>query len=191
MHSLYNECMKNKKPIYFITGNQSKVLEAEGILGIPIRIQKLDLQEIQDLEVEVIARVKAEEAFKVIKEPLFVDDTSLIIEAWDKFPGPFIKYIMVSGGPELLLRMMSSEKNRRAVAKITIAYHDGKRVHLFTNSKKGSIANSPKGRHGFDWDRMFIPKPFNKTYAHMSLAEKNRISHRKLALLRFKKFLED
>ena len=47
---------------------------------------------------------------------------------------------------------------------------------------KGEIADEPKGKKGFGYDPLFVPKKHKKTFAEMSQSDKNKISHRGIAL---------
>lgn len=177
--------------LYFVTGNEGKISEAQAILEIPIKIVKTNLDEIQALELETIVKKKAIEAFEIVKKPLIVDDVGLYIETWGGFPGPFIKFLLNSGGNNLLLKMLASETNRNATAKAAIAFHDSENVHIFIGEVKGQIAKESLGDNGWGWDPIFIPSHTDKTYAQLSTEEKNEVSHRRSALEKLKLYLKD
>jgi len=168
--------------LYFVTSNEGKIKEAEMILGIPIIATKADVEEIQSLDLEEIAKAKAERAFELIHKPLFVDDVGLYVEAWNGFPGPFIKYLRESVGNDGILRMMKDETNRHLIAKAVIGFHNGKEILTFTGEVQGILATEPKGERGWGWDPIFIPAHTDKTYAELTVEEKNAISHRRVAL---------
>jgi XTP/dITP diphosphohydrolase len=173
------------KSLLFVTTNPQKLKEAREILDFEIISQKLDVDEVQDLNVENIIIKKAEAAFKILKKPLFVDDVGLYIDEWDGFPGPFVKHI---GGNKMILKMMQHVANRAATVKLAIGYHDGKRVHTFTSEIKGQIAESEK-KGGMGWDPIFIPSGHTKTWAELGSVFKNNHSHRKIALDKLKNYL--
>lgn len=176
--------------LYFVTSNEGKIKEAEMILGIPINPVKADLEEIQSLDLQEIVKAKAVKAFELIHKPLFVDDVGLYIEAWNGFPGPFIKYLRDAVGNEGLLGMMKEETNRQLVAKAAIGFHNGKEVLTFTGEVNGTLATEPRGEGGWGWDPVFIPAHTDKTYAELTAEEKNAISHRRIALEKFKKYVQ-
>jgi len=176
--------------LYFVTSNEGKIKEAEMILAIPINPWKADLEEIQSLDLEEIVKAKATKAFELVQKPLFVDDVGLYVEAWNGFPGPFIKYICEAVGNEGLLRMMKDETNRQLVAKAAIGFHNGKEVLTFMEEVKGTLATEPRGESGWGWDPVFIPVSMEKTYAELTVEEKNAISHRRVVLESFKKYLQ-
>lgn len=101
-----------KDQLFFVTGNEGKMMEAQRILGFPIEIVKFDLEEIQSLDLAEIVRHKVLQAYQIVKKPVFVDDVGLYVSAWNGFPGPFVKYLREAGGNELLLRMMRLENDR-------------------------------------------------------------------------------
>jgi XTP/dITP diphosphohydrolase len=175
--------------LYFVTSNEGKIKEAEMILGMPIHAVKADLEEIQSLGLEKIARDKAERAFAIVGKPLFVDDVSLRVEAWNGFPGPFVKHFLEAVGNDGFLRLMKNEANRELTAMASIGFHNGKKILTFTGEVKGTLAAEPRGSGGWGWDPVFIPAHTKKTYAELTAEEKNAVSHRRAALEKFKKYL--
>ncbi len=177
--------------LHFITSNEGKMKEAQAILGFPISISKLDLDEIQELDLEKIVVHKVKQAFEAVKEPVFVDDVGLFVSAWNGFPGPFIKYLREAGGNELLLRMMTHEDDRSVVAKAAIGYHDGREIHTFIGEVNGEIVRKPRGTNSWGWDPIFQPKGHDQTFSEMTEEMKNNTSHRRAALEKFKQHLRN
>jgi len=126
----------------------------------------------------------------LLGKPLFVDDVALHIEAWNGFPGPFIKHLLEAVGSEGIVKMMKDETKRGVIAKAAIGFHNGKEVVTFVGEVKGTLAPEPRGEGGWGWDPLFIPNHTNKTYAEMTPEEKNAVSHRRAALEEFKKYLQ-
>ena len=174
--------------LYFATGNSGKADEAAKILDVPIEIVKLELEEIQSLDVKKVAEHKARQAFEKLGKPVFVDDVSFEVMAWNGFPGPFIKFISVAGGEELLLKMLKGEDDRRVKVTATIAYHDGKEIHIVEGSFMGTIVER-RGKGGWGFDPFVIPEGQTKTFGEMDEELKNSVSHRYHALMNFKKLL--
>lgn len=172
--------------IYFATSNEEKTKEAQAILGFPICIASVELEEIQSLDLAEIARHKVIQAYEKLKKPVFVEDVGFFIDAWNGFPGPFAKYLHRAVGNEGILRMLQSEKNRSIIARSIIGYHDGKKLYTFAGESKGTLSNAPRGRTVWGWDPVFIPEGASLTYAEMGTDEKNKISHRARALAQFK-----
>ncbi|OGH16528.1 MAG: hypothetical protein A3C30_05060 [Candidatus Levybacteria bacterium RIFCSPHIGHO2_02_FULL_40_18] len=178
------------KKLCFVTSNKDKVDEAREILGIPIEIVDIDIDEIQSMDLRKIVKHKALAAYKRVKRPVIVDDVSFEVRAWNGFPGPFIKYIcQVSNNTcDLMLRMLSAEKDRTVKVIAGIGYHDGKRVHVIEGSFIGTIVER-RGDRGWGFDPYVIPRGYTKTFGELSESVKNKISHRARALRKFKKLL--
>lgn len=179
------------RKITLVTSNKAKERDIQKILGFPISVVGMDLEEIQEVDLGKVALHKIEEAYKKIHAPVIVDDVALYIKAWNNFPGPLIKWILKAGGgnASMLLKMMEGEEDRRASVRLVIAYHDGKKSHLFFGEDEGRITHEIRGQNGFGWDPVFIPDGYTKTFAEMSFEEKNKDSHRRQALEKLKKFL--
>lgn len=176
--------------LHFVTSNENKIKEAKKILGIPIHVARLDLTEIQSLDPEEVVRFKVEAAYQQLKKPLIVEDVSFLVDAWSGFPGPFIKYLEKAGGNELFLRMMNGEKNREASAIATIGLHTGDRILIFSGRVNGKIVESIRGVNGWGFDFIFQPEGEQRTFAEMTDGEKNKLSHRYLALMKLKEYLQ-
>jgi inosine triphosphate pyrophosphatase len=180
--------------IKFITGNQNKFNEIQKLLtSQDVIYQNIDLIEIQGNSKE-IAINKCIEALKynIEKEPIFVEDTCLCLDAWgDDLPGPYIKYFLKAVGVEGIIKMLSGFTNKKASAVCTIAFSiSGKVDFVFQGITRGQIVNIPRGSNGFDWDSIFQPTLCDKTYAEMNVDEKNLISHRTKATKEFEKYLK-
>ncbi len=173
----------------FITGNAGKAKYLSDYFHAPIEHRKLDLVEIQSLDLEEIVRDKAERAFTIVNGPVLVEDVSLGFTAMSGLPGPLIKWFLESLSNEGLCRLLDSYKDRSATARVMFAICDGSGVHTFGGSRKGSIADAPRGEMGFGWDPIFIPDGYTKTWAEMTDDEKHATSMRKIALKKMTKFL--
>jgi XTP/dITP diphosphohydrolase len=169
----------------FVTSNHDKAREAAEILGVELRSVALDLPELQALDVAEVAAAKAAAAYQALGAPdslILVEDSGLIVEAWNGLPGAFTKWFLQSVGNEGLLRMLSAydDRSARAVCAVAVAAADGS-VRVFTGVVRGSIAPEPKGSSGFGWDPIFVPEGHAETYAELG-ARKHKDSHRARAL---------
>lgn len=176
--------------LVFVSSNEGKIKEAERILGVGIDIARIHLDEIQSLDLEVIVKKKAEQAFKLIKKPLIVDDVGLFLDAWNGLPGPFIKFIEEIMGYKKLLNILENEKNRRTVIRSVIGFHDGNKIHIFTGEVKGEFQREAKGDSGWGFDPYFLPDGHSETFAQMGQVNKSKISHRGLALKKLRTHLK-
>lgn len=153
--------------ITFITGNQSKADYLVRYLGFPVKHQKLDLDEIQSLDLKEIVTHKAKQAFAKIHSPILVEDTSLEFVAFGRLPGPFIRYFIEDMGFDDICNLLNG-KDRSAIARSVFGYYDGKNLTAFEGSMKGEIATDPCGNGGFGWDKIFIPEGYSVTRAQMN-----------------------
>lgn len=80
--------------ITFITGNQKKADYLAKYIGLPIVHRKINLDELQSLDLREIVEHKVKQAYEIIKTPVIVEDVSLEFLALGKLPGPFIKFFV-------------------------------------------------------------------------------------------------
>jgi inosine triphosphate pyrophosphatase len=177
--------------IIFVTGNENKLNEAKKILEtgkIKVIGEKIELDEYQG-DIKEIAKKKAKHACEILGKPCFVDDASLCFDSLNGMPGPYIKYFENSMKTENLPRLIDFSNDKKASAIISIGYcKPNSEPICFTGETRGKIVEA-KGDNGFGWDKIFVPNGYDKTFAEMTKEEKNKISHRKLALEKLKEFL--
>ncbi len=173
----------------FITGNAAKAKYLSDYFHAPVEHMKLDLHEIQSLDLKEVVEDKARRAYAVAKSPVLVEDTSLIFNSLKKLPGPLIKWFLETLGNDGLCRLLDGVDDRSAFAEIEFAICDEQGVHTFRGSAEGTIAETPRGETGFGWDPIFIPKGYTKTWAEMTGDEKHATSMRKIALEKMSTFL--
>jgi non-canonical purine NTP pyrophosphatase (RdgB/HAM1 family) len=178
------------KKIIFLTGNKNKLKEFQEIIGESVKIgnKDIDLPEIQSTDVLEVVKEKLKAAIKILKKPCIVDDTGLHFEKLNQFPGALIKFYSQHLKNKGICERVGGSK---ATAVTVIGYYDGKKTYFFTGKRKGTVPLKPKGK-GFGWDPVFIPKikDNKKTYAEMSNDMKNKISQRKMAVMKLKKHLQ-
>jgi len=171
--------------LYFITGNKNKFEEAEAILGIEMQQLNIDLPEIQDMDARKVVKAKLTEATAHHKGEFIVDDVSVELEALNGLPGPFIKWFLQALGDRGIYEVVEKLGNNEASVKLLIGYAKTKdNIHFFEGMVKGNIV-APRGDR-FGWDPIFQPKGYKQTYAEMPQEEKNKMSHRYLALEKLK-----
>lgn len=182
--------MKNKKTLYFVTSNKNKFEEAKEILGDFAALEQfdVDLPEIQDIDSRAVVKAKLEAALECHPGPFVVDDVSVRCEALNGFPGPFIKWFLKSFSLEEIYAMLQKLGNTRTEVSLLIGYARNRDdIHFFEGVVRGKIV-APRGKY-FGWDPIFQPNGSDKTYAEMGREEKNKASHRRLALDKLKEFL--
>lgn len=153
--------------ITFITGNQDKADYLQKYLGVPVAHHKLDLDEIQSLDLREVVEHKVRQAYEVLKAPVLVEDVSLEFEAMGRLPGTFIKFFLQEMPFEAICALLDG-KTRNATARCVFGYFDGERLELFEGSLGGKIADQPAGDNGYGWDKIFIPDGYNVTRASIN-----------------------
>lgn len=186
--------------LIFATHNHNKAREIQGIM--PEGIELLTLDEIQcDEEIpetaatlEGNAKLKAAYIAQQFDMECFADDTGLEVAALHGEPGVHsARYAGQSRDPEanmhLLLEKLATKGDRSAQFRTVIALYWNKEYHYFEGIVKGKILQEKKGNNGFGYDPIFEPENCGKSFAEMTLEEKNKYSHRSRALDKMIAFL--
>jgi len=188
--------------IIFASNNKNKVQEIQN--QVPKSIQIVTLDEIGCTEdiaetgttLEENAIIKANYITEKYDLPCFADDTGLEIDALNGEPGVYsARYAgedkNADKNMELVLEKLSNSTNRKAQFKTVIALNINNEQHLFTGIVEGEIRNEKTGTKGFGYDPIFEPENLGKTFAEMSLEEKNKLSHRGRAVEQLIEFLSE
>lgn len=176
--------------IIFATGNQHKLKEIVSIA--PKGFEILGLKDIgcdEELPettgtIEGNSLQKAEYVAEKYGVACFSEDTGLEINALDGEPGVYsARYAGLKASYDdntnMVLQKMKSETDRTARFKTVITYYTGGKYVQFEGITEGTILEERKGSDGFGYDPIFKPLGSDKTYAEMTLTEKNSFSHRK------------
>jgi len=186
------------KIVFFATNNVNKFNEARGVLAvykIAVGMLRIKALEIQSDNLEEIAETSVVDSFQRCNLPLIVEDAGLFIETLNGFPGPYSAYVYKTIGNTGLLKLMENLKNRKAKFHSLIAYcsTELKTPICFKGEAVGKITEE-EGRNntnsGFGFDPIFKPAKNNKTFAEMTVKEKNKYSHRAQALRKFAKWYQ-
>ncbi len=151
--------------------------------------QKIDLDEIQSLDLNEVVSHKAKQAYEMIKKPVLVEDVSLEFRALGRLPGTFIKFFIEEVPFETICRMLDG-LDRSAYAACVFAYYDGKNMKLFESGLDGEIAENPRGDSGYGWDKIFIPGGYSKTRAELSEQDNQKTYMQIKPLQKIKEFLQ-
>lgn len=179
--------IKLTQPLVFITGNAHKVHWTQKYIHVPMTHKKLDLTEIQSLDVKEVVIHKVKEAYKILQQPVMVEDTSVVFHALERLPGPLIKWFLEELGNEGMCKLLQDD--RRATTTVTFGIYDGKTIHFCQGVVTGTIAEKPRGKNGFGWDPIFIPGGKIKTHGEMSDEEIDEVSSRRIALEELRKII--
>ncbi|MCW3982432.1 MAG: XTP/dITP diphosphatase [Candidatus Bathyarchaeota archaeon] len=192
--SANNKFTLKGRVVFFATGNVNKFNEARSILGargVAVGMLKLKGDEIQSDSLQEIAEKSVQNAYKHCHLPIFVEDAGLFIDTLNGFPGPYAAYVYKTIHNSGILKLMKGEKNRKATFQSIISYCDDQNTIdplSFYGESKGKITTKERieqGKSGFGFDPIFQPEGSNKTFAQMTIEEKNGYSHRANAIRKF------
>ena len=190
--------MKVKK-IVFSTGNPNKLNEIKSAINSFEIVGLKDLGITEEIPetgdtLNKNALQKARYVYDKTGLDCFSDDTGLEIEALDFRPGV---YSAMYAGPDCnaennmrkVLEELGEAPNRNAQFKTVIALILQGKEYFFEGVVKGEILKEKKGKDGFGYDPIFRPLGYKESFAEMSIAQKNEISHRGMAVKKLIKFL--
>ncbi|MCI2227909.1 non-canonical purine NTP diphosphatase [Polaribacter sp. MSW13] len=187
--------------LVFATNNLNKLAEVQKML--PNSIELLSLKDIHcfdeidetETTLEGNAKLKADYITQKFGFNCFADDTGLEVESLNGKPGVYSARF--AGEPsnsennmQKLILKLKNKTNRKAQFRTAIALNLKHQKILFEGVCKGEILTEKKGKKGFGYDPIFKPEGFNKSFAEMSSEEKNKISHRGIAIQKLVAFLE-
>ena len=186
--------------IIFATNNEHKIKEIQSLVGNDFTIITLqeagidiDIPEPHDT-LQENAYEKAITIENITKQNCFSEDTGLEIEALNGEPG--VKSARYAGGDrnfqaniDKVLEKLNGITNRKAQFRTVICLLWNKEVFYFKGICKGNIAETMHGGEGFGYDPIFIPEGATKSFAEMTMEEKNKFSHRQKAVTQLFTFL--
>ena len=188
------------KKLVFATNNTHKLSEVQSILNTNYEIISLkELDCFEDIPetantLEGNALLKAKYIYDKFKIACIADDTGLEIDALGGEPGVFsARYAGENNDAqknmEKVLNLLGKNNNRTARFRTVIALiYDEKNV-FFEGKIEGNIALQPKGNSGFGYDPIFVPVGYNLSFAELGVDEKNKISHRAIAIEKLTEYL--
>ena len=182
------------------THNENKVLEFKKKLSSKYLLKSLSDLNFTDEIPENENSIKKNAIFKskfihnIFKSNVFSDDTGLEIESLNNEPGVHsARYGGEKKDPlkniNLVLKKMKGVSNRKARFRTVISLMMDNKNYCFEGIVNGTIIDKPKGDMGFGYDPIFVADNMNKTFAEITLIEKNKISHRAIATNKLIDFL--
>ncbi len=188
--------------LFFFSGNQNKIKEINNLFkhsSVEIITLKTSLKLSSPKETGLTfaenAKIKSSYGFKKINLPCIGDDSGICIKALNDKPGTRSKRFLNkfkndTSAFDYIIDKINSSKNNLAYFETSICLTLQSNYHIIFRGKiDGIISNKPRGKNGFGYDPIFIPNGFNKTFAEMSSVQKNKVSHRALAIIKLKNFL--
>lgn len=188
--------------LIFATNNANKVQEIQSLVGsnykvIPLKEAGIDIDipEPHDSFQENAAE-KARTIFQITHQNCFSEDTGLEIEALQGEPG--VKSARYAGehrdfqaNIDKVLLALNKIENRNAQFRTVICLIWEEQEYYFEGICKGRITTEMHGSKGFGYDPIFIPEGSEKSFAEMTMEEKNFFSHRQKAVSQLFSFLRN
>jgi XTP/dITP diphosphohydrolase len=187
--------------LIFATNNRNKVAEIQSLVGptfeiIPLKEAGIEIEipEPHD-QLEANAHEKAMTIFNLTNQDCFSEDTGLEITALSGAPGvKSARYAGENSGAQanidLVLSKMTGIENRTAQFRTVICLIWKNQTYYFEGICKGQILHTMQGENGFGYDPIFVPDGASKSFANMTMEEKNQFSHRKKAVAQLFEYLE-
>ena len=188
--------------LFFFSNNKNKIIEIKKIFN------KFNLKILSSSDLNVSnepkengqtfeenAKIKSDYGFNKTGLPCFADDSGICIESLNWKPGVLSKRFLnnFKSNDSCFKSIIKSTKgnskqNAYFKTSISLTFKNNQNV-IFNGKIDGKISEKVKGRFGFGYDPIFIPKNYNKTLAELSTNEKNQISHRSIAITKLINFL--
>ncbi len=187
--------------LIFATNNIHKVKEIKSVVGTSINIISLaeagidiDIPEPHDTLI-ANASEKSSVIYQLTSQNCFSEDTGLEVAELNGDPGVMSARYAGEGRDfqeniDLLLKNLTGKTNRSAQFRTVISLIWQQKEYFFEGICKGKITETQNGLDGFGYDPVFIPEGSTKTFAEMSMEEKNSFSHRKKAVAKLISFLK-
>ena len=190
------------RQLLFFSNNKNKIIEIKKIFNK----FNLELLSLNDLSIsnepeesgktfEENAKIKSDYGFNKTGIPCFADDSGICIESLNWKPGVLSKRFLNNFKSnevcfESIIKSTKRNCKQNAYFKtsISLTVKDNQNV-VFNGKIDGKISKQARGRFGFGYDPIFIPKDYNRTLAELSTKEKNEISHRSIAVTKLINFL--
>lgn len=187
--------------LIFATNNANKVKEIKSVVGEQLAIISLedagidiDIPEPHDT-LEANASEKSFVIHTLTGKNCFSEDTGLEVTALNGAPG--VKSARYAGDGrnfqaniDQLLNNLHGQTDRSAQFRTVVSLIWNEKEYLFEGICKGTILKEQRGQDGFGYDPVFVPESASKSFAEMSMEEKNQYSHRKKAISRLVAFLQ-
>lgn len=189
------------KKIIFFSHNDSKIKEVKKLFE-ETEINILTLYDFPNISkpnetgstFDENAKIKSIYGYKKIKLPCFADDSGICIGALGGSPGIKSKrFLKINNDHKKTFKTIINKakelSNFHAYFQTSVSLTFDNESIFFVGVVRGKISPEPRGKYGFHYDPIFIPEGSKKTFGEMSVKEKNKISHRALAINKLKKFL--
>jgi XTP/dITP diphosphohydrolase len=196
--------------IALATGNSHKIQELQSLLSKELtnftswKVLSPQDAGVKDFAPEEIgssfeenARIKSESLFAMTQIPSLADDSGICVDSLEGQPGVYSarfggKNLNDRQRAELLLEKLKFESNRIARFVSVISFTNAEGTVQFEGRVEGEISKIyNESGQGFGYDPIFFYPPLNRCFSELNMEEKNKISHRSIALLKFIHYLAE
>ena len=195
-------CYLKLKEILFFSNNVNKLQEVQNFFDS----SKIKVLSPLNFNIEIEpkengktfsenAKIKSSFGFQKTNLPCFADDSGICIEALQWKPHIHSKRFIQKFKNKteclrhIIQKVKESGKNK-AYFQTSICYTTKENYHIvFTGKIDGVISTNILGNKGFGYDPIFIPSGLKKTFGQLKMNEKNKFSHRSIAVRKFVNFL--
>lgn len=170
--------------ICFVTRNDFKAEEFEALFSdAKVNLVRYSnaIHEIQTDDMEAIIRDKVKKAFALVRRPVMVDHSGLEIEALGGLPKGLTQLFWDTLKEHGVCRLVKALDQYGARAIVSLGFCDGRKIHVIHERLSGTIIPETRGHRNFQWDTIFVPQGYDKTYSEMEIDEKNALSQRATA----------
>jgi XTP/dITP diphosphohydrolase len=190
---------KDHKILYFVTGNLHKYNEIYSLfkkesLDYVLKQKNIKTIEIQAESVKEVALFKLDSIRGQVNDSYFIEDAGFFVDTpLNGFPGVYSSYIIKTVGNNGILRLIDNFEKSRAhfTTVIALYFKPYDKTYTFEGTVYGKVSKEPRGSGGFGFDPIFLPDITpHKSFAELSIDEKNKISHRGNAWKKFINFLK-
>ena len=188
--------------LLFFSNNKHKTIEIKKIF----KKFNLEILSLSDLNIsdepkengqtfEENAKIKSDYGFNKTGFPCFADDSGICIESLNWKPGVLSKSFLNNFKSDQacfksIIRSTKKNNKQNAYFNTSISLTVKNNQNIIFNGKiDGKISERAKGKFGFGYDPIFIPNNYNKTFAELTIKEKNEVSHRSIAITKLINFL--
>jgi len=169
--------------VTFVSTNPGKAREVRHLLaeyGVKVAWRRRTLPEPQAEGLEEVVAAKLD-SVRDIPGYVLVEDSGLFIPSLGGFPGVYSAHFLKLWGFGPILELLR-HRDRHAYFRTVAGLQRGNRRWWFEGDVRGRIAPSPRGKQGFGYDPIFVPRGWSVTFAEAPLEKKNELSHRARAV---------
>lgn len=187
--------------LVFATNNQHKLDEVQALVSDKFAVKSLNdiacYDDIPETGITFYENAQQKTDFLVAKYGLncFGDDSGLEIKALNGEPGVFSARYSGTRDMEqnidLVIDRLRNQEDRSARFITVISLYLQGQQYFFEGVIDGTIIDHRRGDNGFGYDPIFIPAGYNMTFAEMDAQDKNKISHRSIAVSKMVEFLRN